>query len=137
MMVYPCLRIIYFCNANRRYRAPLPGHDLSASLRFTFLVYPLSLRATTTIYIVTGGAVLYSLSLRWGKFRTGEISRTNIRTRNIFSRGTRKDDVLARAFSRDHPRNRFAKRNPATLEKFTRTRPANFSVRSGIGPRLA
>jgi len=70
-MVYPCLRIIYFCNANRRYRAPLPGHDLSASLRFTFLVYPLSLRATTTIYIVTGGAVLYSLSLRWGKFSDG------------------------------------------------------------------
>lgn len=40
---------------------PLPGHDLSAlPLRFTFLVYSPSLRATTTIYIVTGGAVLYS-----------------------------------------------------------------------------
>lgn len=77
---------------------PLPGHDLSVlPRRFTFLVYPPSLRATTTIYIVTGGAVLYSpfIPLRRGKFRTGEISRANIRTRN--NRAERRETTFSRA----------------------------------------
>lgn len=61
-----------------------------------------------------------------------------ISAREISPRGTRRS-----AFSRVHPvvttpRNRSAEPT-VILEKFTRTRPANFSrrVRSGIGPRLA
>lgn len=90
---------MYFRNANKRYRAPLPGHDPSASLRFTFLVYPPSLRATTTIYIVTGGAVLYSPFISPGQISdgrnfTGEFPHAKYPR----ARGTRWS-----AFSRVHP----------------------------------
>lgn len=74
----------------RRYRATISPPPL----RFTFLVYP-SLRATTTIYIVTtGGAVLYSPFTSPGRnFRTGEISRANVRARE-----TRRNGTLSRAY---------------------------------------
>lgn len=53
----------------------------------SFLVYPPSLRATMTIYIVTGGAVLYSPFTS-----SGQISQANISARErYFARGTRRN----------------------------------------------
>lgn len=74
---HPChyAHILHFRNANKQYRASLLSHDLSLSLSppFAFFVYPPSLRATTTIYIVTGGAVLYSPFTSPGQISDGEI----------------------------------------------------------------
>lgn len=110
----------YFRNANKRYRAPLPGHDLSASLRFAFLVYPPSLRATTTIYIVTGGAVLYSPFTSPGQISDGR-NFTGEYPHAKYSRAERGGAARsrARASGRDDLQNCFAVRT-VILEKCTR-----------------
>lgn len=74
---------------HHRYRE-LSVLPLILSLCVSRLSHPRSPNSTTTIYIVTGGAVLYSPLTYPGRILDGEISRANIRTRNILAQGTRR-----------------------------------------------
>lgn len=80
-------------------------------------VYPADLRAAATIYIVTGGAVLYSPFTSPGRI-SGEISRANMYNGGCGSSCVRNcgQSVLARAFVRN------AEPPESLDEKFTRIR---------------